>query len=84
MFFVLDYKYFNELVNENFFNEKEIIKMSFDELQSSLTKLKVDMKDISIFRSIKQLYDEMMVLQNEINRVDGEIDKMVGDLYGIK
>lgn len=32
MFFVLDYKYFNELVNENFFNEKEIINMSFDEL----------------------------------------------------
>ncbi|MDP3301112.1 MAG: TaqI-like C-terminal specificity domain-containing protein [Sulfuricurvum sp.] len=59
-------------------------KMSFDELQSALTKLKVDMKDISIFRSIKQLYDEMMELQKEVDRVDGEIDKMVGDLYGIK
>jgi hypothetical protein len=58
-------------------------KMSFDELQSALTKLKVDMKDISIFRSIKQLYDEMMALQKEIDRVDVEIDKVVGELYGI-
>jgi type I restriction-modification system DNA methylase subunit len=58
-------------------------KMSLDELQTTLTKLKVDMKDISIFRSIKQLYDEMMALQNEIDRVDGEIDKAVGALYGL-
>jgi type I restriction-modification system DNA methylase subunit len=57
-------------------------KMSFDELQSALTKLKVDMKDFSIFRSIKQLYDEMMALQKEADRVDGEIDKVVGELYG--
>lgn len=58
-------------------------KMSFDELQTTLAKLKVDMKDISIFRSIKQLYDEMMALQKEIDRVDGEIDKMVEKLYGV-
>jgi hypothetical protein len=58
-------------------------KMSFDELQTTLTKLKVDMKDISIFRSIKQLYDEMMTLQKEIDRVDGEIDKVVSELYGM-
>lgn len=59
-------------------------KMSFDELQTTLVKLKVDMKDISIFRSIKQLYDEMMALQNEIDKLDGEIDKAVGELYKIQ
>ncbi len=58
-------------------------KMSFDELQSALVKLKVDTKDISIFRSIKQLYDEMMALQNEIEKLDGKIDKVVNELYGI-
>ena len=58
-------------------------KMSFDELQSALSKLKVDMKDISIFRSIKQLYEEMTALQKEIDRVDMEIDKAVSELYGI-
>lgn len=58
-------------------------KMSFDELQTALTKLKVDMKDFSIFRSVKQLYDEMMTLQNEIDKLDGEIDKAVGELYGL-
>jgi hypothetical protein len=58
-------------------------KMSFDELQSALTKLKVDMKDFSIFRSIKQLYDEMMALQNEIDTLDGKIDKVVNELYGV-
>jgi len=59
-------------------------KMSFDEFQSVLSKLKVDTKDISIFRSIKQFYDEMMVLKSEINRVDGEIDIAVSALYGIE
>ena len=59
-------------------------KMSFDELQSALLKLKVDMKDISIFRGIKQLYDEMMALQGEINRVDVEIDILVKKLYRIE
>lgn len=58
-------------------------KMSFDELQTALAKLKVDMKDFSIFRSVKQLHDEMMALQNEIDRLNGEIDKAVGELYGI-
>jgi hypothetical protein len=58
-------------------------KMTFDELQSALTKLKVDMKDISIFRSIKQFYDEMTALKQEVDRVDREIDKAVGELYGI-
>jgi hypothetical protein len=58
-------------------------KMSFDELQSALSKLKVDMKDFSIFRSIKQLYDEMTELQKEIDRVDGEIEEVIGGLYKI-
>jgi hypothetical protein len=58
-------------------------KMSFDEFQSVLSKLKVDTKDISIFRSIKQFYDEMMVLKSEINRVDGEIDIAVSALYNV-
>jgi len=58
-------------------------KMSFDELQSALTKLKVDMKDISIFRSIKQLYDEMTALQKEVDRVDEEIDNEILRLYEI-
>jgi hypothetical protein len=58
-------------------------KMSFDELQTALAKLKVDMKDFSIFRSIKQLYDEMISLQSEIDRVDGEINIMVNKLYEI-
>lgn len=58
-------------------------KMSFDELQTALAKLKVDMKDFSIFRSVKQLHDEMMALQNEIDRMDGEIDKVVNELYGL-
>lgn len=56
-------------------------KMSFDEFQSALLKLKVDMKDLSIFRSTKQLYEEMIALQKEIDRVDGEIDKVVCELY---
>lgn len=58
-------------------------KMSFDELQSTLAKLKVDMKDFSIFRSIKQLYDEIMALQQEIDRLDGEINITVNKLYEI-
>jgi cell division protein FtsB len=58
-------------------------KMSFDELQTTLAKIKVDMKDISIFRSIKQLYDEMMALQKEIDALDGKIDKVVNKLYGL-
>ncbi len=58
-------------------------KLTFDELQTTLSKLKVNMKDISIFRSIKQLYDEMMTLQKEIDRVDGKIDKAVGELYDL-
>jgi hypothetical protein len=41
------------------------------------------MKDISIFRSIKQFYDEMTALKQEVDRVDREIDKAVGELYGI-
>lgn len=58
-------------------------KISFDELQSSLRKLKIDMKYFSIFRSIKQLYDEMIALQKEVDRVDVEIEKVVGELYGV-
>lgn len=58
-------------------------KMAFDELQTTLTKLKIDMKNISIFRSIKQFHDEMMALQKEVDSVDEEIDKTVNELYEV-
>ena len=32
MFFAIDYQYFQELVNEDFFNEDKIIKMSFNDV----------------------------------------------------
>ncbi len=57
--------------------------MSFDELKTVLEKSKVDMKDISIFRSVKQMYDEMLGLQKEIDARSEDIDKNVNALYGI-
>jgi regulator of replication initiation timing len=58
--------------------------MSFDELKTVLEKSKVDMKDISVFRSVKQMHDEMVALQSEIDKLDGDIGKAVGGLYGVK
>lgn len=56
--------------------------MSFDELKTVLEKSKVDIKDISVFRSVKQMHDEMVGLQGEVGRVNSEIDKVIGGLYG--
>lgn len=56
--------------------------LSFDELKIVLEKSKVDMKDISVFRSVKQMYDEMVGLHGEVDRVNSEIDKVIGRLYG--
>jgi lipopolysaccharide biosynthesis protein len=45
MFFVVDKKYFNELKNENFFNENEINNMTFSEL---IRKKEVGLSEIAI------------------------------------
>ncbi len=57
--------------------------MSFDELKTVLEKSKVDMKDISVFRSVKQLYDEMLYLGKEIIELNRQIDLAVVRLYGV-
>ena len=56
--------------------------MSFDELKTILEKSKVDMKDISVFRSVAQFYDEITKLQNEINTINARTDEEIGGLYG--
>ncbi|MDD4884041.1 hypothetical protein [Sulfuricurvum sp.] len=58
-------------------------KLTVNQFQTTLTKVKVDMKDIPTFQGIKQLYEEMTTFQREIARMDAKIDNIVGGLHGI-